>query len=121
MHGGAQGLGDQVVRRHGQHGVGTGAAIQQAGLSDKVFFITSGGGAQSMCDKLKDGTFSAVYNYDAVGMGRDAWTAIMVALQNKQGGGAIKTQIYSPYRYMTKDDVRDGSCFNPEEYAKILR
>ena len=43
------------------------------------------------------------------------------ALQNKQGGGAIKTQIYSPYRYMTKDDVRDGSCFNPEEYAKILR
>lgn len=102
-------------------GVGTGAAIQQAGLSDKVFFITSGGGAQSMCDKLKDGTFSAVYNYDAVGMGRDAWTAIMVALQNKQGGGAIKTQIYSPYRYMTKDDVHDGTCFNPEEYAKILR
>ncbi|AKQ53479.1 sugar ABC transporter substrate-binding protein [Bordetella hinzii] len=102
-------------------GVGTGAAIKQAGLADKVFFITSGGGAQSMCDKLKDGTFSAVYNYDAVGMGRDAWTAIMVALQNKKGGGAIKTQMYSPYRYMTKADVKDGTCFNPEEYAKILR
>src|SRR5690606_4437756 len=29
-------------------GVGTGAAIKQAGLSDKVFYITSGGGAQSM-------------------------------------------------------------------------
>lgn len=102
-------------------GVGTGAAIKQAGLSDKVFYITSGGGAQSMCDMLKDGTFTAAYNYDAVGMGRDAWTAIMVALQNKQGGGAIKTQIYSPYRFMTKDDVRDGTCFNPEEYARILR
>ena len=86
-----------------------------------VFFITSGGGAQSMCDKLKDGTFSAAYNYDAVGIGRDAWTAIMVALQNKKGGGAIKTQMYSPYRYMTKEDVKDGTCFNPEEYAKILR
>ena len=102
-------------------GVGTGAAIKQAGLSDKVFFITSGGGAQSMCDMLKDGTFSAAYNYDAVGMGRDAWTAIMIALQNKQGGGAIKTQIYSPYRYMTGADVKDGTCFNPEDYAKILR
>lgn len=102
-------------------GVGTGAAIKQAGLSDKVFFITSGGGAQSMCDKLSDGTYSAVYNYDAVGMGRDAWTAIMVALQNKQGGGAIKTQIYSPYHYMTKEDVHEGTCFNPETYAKILR
>lgn len=102
-------------------GVGTGAAIKQAGLSDKVFFITSGGGAQSMCDKLSDGTFSAVYNYDAVGMGRDAWTAIMVALQNKQGGGAIKTQMYSPYRYMTKADVKDGTCWNAEVYANILR
>ena len=102
-------------------GVGTGAAIKQAGLADKVFFITSGGGAQSMCDLLKDGTYSAVYNYDAVGMGRDAWTAIMVALQNKQGAGAIKTQMFSPYRYMTKEDVRDGTCFNPEYYAKILR
>ena len=102
-------------------GVGTGAAIKQAGLSDNVFFITSGGGAQSMCDMLKDGTFTAAYNYDAVGMGRDAWTAIMVALQNKQGGGAIKTQIYSPYRYMTKDDVKDGTCFNPEDYARLLR
>lgn len=102
-------------------GVGTGAAIKQAGLSDKVFFITSGGGAQSMCDMLKDGTFSAVYNYDAVGMGRDAWTAIMVALQNNQGGGAIKTQIYSPYRYMTAADVKDGTCFNAEDYAEILR
>lgn len=102
-------------------GVGTGAAIKQAGLSDKVFFITSGGGAQSMCDKLTDGTFSAAYNYDAVGMGRDAWTAIMVSLQNKKSGGAIKTMLYSPYRYMTKADVRDGTCFNPETYAKILR
>jgi hypothetical protein len=54
-------------------------------------------------------------------MGRDAWTAIMVALQNKKGGGAIKTQIFSPYHYMTKDDVKDGTCFNPEVYAKILR
>lgn len=102
-------------------GVGTGAAIKQAGLSNKVFFITSGGGAQSMCNKLKDDTFSAVYDYDAVGMGRDAWTAIMVALQNKKGAGVIKTQIYSPYRYMTKADVKDGTCFNPEDYAKILR
>lgn len=102
-------------------GVGTGAAIKQAGLSDKVFYITSGGGAQSMCDQLADGTFTAVYNYDAVGMGRDAWTAINIALQNKQGGGAIKTQLFSPYRYMTRDDVKDGTCFNPEEYARILR
>ena len=36
-------------------GVGTGAAIEQAGKKGKVYFVTSGGGAKSMCDDLADG------------------------------------------------------------------
>ncbi|MBV2183061.1 MAG: sugar ABC transporter substrate-binding protein [Rhizobium sp.] len=102
-------------------GIGTGAAIKQAGKQGQVYYITSGGGAQSMCDGLVDGTYSAAINYDAPGMGRDAWTAIMIALQNGQGAGAIKTQIYSPTRVMTKDDVKAGTCWDPQQYAKILR
>jgi ribose transport system substrate-binding protein len=102
-------------------GIGTGAAIKQAGKQGKVYFITSGGGAQSMCDGLADGTYSAVIDYDAPGMGRDAWTAIMVALQNKKGAGALKTQIYSPTRVMTASDVRPGTCWDAQQYAKILR
>lgn len=102
-------------------GIGTGAAIKQAGKQGQVYFITSGGGAQSMCDGLADGTYSAVINYNAPGMGRDAWTAIMIALQNGQGAGTIKTQIYSPTRVMTKEDVRAGTCWDPQQYAEILR
>jgi ABC-type sugar transport system substrate-binding protein len=102
-------------------GIGTGAAIKQAGKQGQVYFITSCGGAQSMCDGLADGTYSAAINYNAPGMGRDAWTAIMIALQNNQGAGAIKTQIYSPTRVMTKEDVKEGTCWDPQQYAKILR
>lgn len=102
-------------------GVGTAAAIEQAGLKGKVFFVTSGGGAKSMCDNLANGNFSIAYNYDAPGMGRDAWTAIMVALQNKKEDKVIKTEIYSPVRMMTKDDVEAGTCFDPGQYAKMLR
>lgn len=102
-------------------GIGTGAAIKQAGKQGQVYYITSGGGAQSMCDGLANGTYSAVINYNAPGMGRDAWTAIMIALQNKKGAGAVKTQIYSPTRVMTKDDVQAGTCWDPQQYAKILR
>ena len=102
-------------------GIGTGAAIKQAGKQGQVYFLTSGGGAQSMCDGLTDGTYSAAINYNAPGMGRDAWTAIMMALQNNQGAGAIKTQIYSPTRVMTKQDVQAGTCWDPQQYAKILR
>ena len=102
-------------------GVGTGAAIQQAGKQGKVFFVTSGGGAQSMCDRLADGTFSEVLNYDAPGMGRDAFTAISSLLQNKQPAGSLKSQLYSATRLMTKADVKAGSCWNAESYAKRLR
>jgi ABC-type sugar transport system substrate-binding protein len=102
-------------------GIGTGAAIKQAGKQGQVYYITSGGGAQSMCDGLTNGTYSAVINYNAPGMGRDAWTAIMIALQNNKGAGAIKTQIYSPTRVMTKEDVQAGTCWDPQQYAKILR
>jgi hypothetical protein len=45
-----------------------------------------------------------VVNYDAPGMGRDAWTAIMIAMQNG-GGGKMKTQVFSPTYVMSKDEV----------------
>lgn len=100
--------------------IGTGAAVKQAGLADSVTVITSGGGAKSTCDLIKDDTFDVVYNYDAPGMGRDAWTAIMIALQNG-GGGNTKTQIFSPTWPMTKENVDQASCWNSEIYAERLR
>ena len=100
--------------------IGTGSAVKQAGLAGKVYVVTSGGGAKSTCDLVRDGTFSAVVNYDAPGMGRDAWTAIMIALQNG-GGGKLKTEVYSPTYVMTKDNVDKASCWDSEKYAKMLR
>lgn len=100
--------------------IGTGAAVKQAGLADSVTVITSGGGAKSTCDLIRDDTFDVVYNYDAPGMGRDAWTAIMIALQNG-GGGKTKTQIFSPTYQMTKENVDKASCWDAEVYAKRLR
>jgi len=102
-------------------GIGTGAAIKQAGKQGQVYFVTSGGGAQSQCDALSDGTFSAAINYNAEGMGRDIFTAISALLQAKQAPGALKFQIYSPARIMTKDDVKAGTCWDPAQYAKLLR
>ena len=100
--------------------IGTGAAVKQAGLADSVTVITSGGGAKSTCDLIRDDTFDIVYNYDAPGMGRDAWTSIMISLQNG-GGGKSKTQVFSPIYQMTKDNVDSASCWDPEIYASRLR
>ncbi|WP_176247930.1 sugar ABC transporter substrate-binding protein [Sulfitobacter sp. HGT1] len=100
--------------------IGTGAAVKQAGLADTVSVITSGGGAASTCDLIRDDTFDVVVNYDAPGMGRDAWTAIMIAMQNG-GGGKMKTQVFSPTYVMSKDNVESASCWDPEQYAARLR
>lgn len=100
--------------------IGTGAAVKQAGLADSVTVIASGGGAKSTCDLIRDDTFDIIVNYDAPGMGRDAWTAIMIAMQNG-GGGKLKTQVFSPTYVMTKDNVDSASCWDPEIYASRLR
>ena len=100
--------------------IGTGSAIKQAGLADTVTLITSGGGAASTCDLIRDGTFDTVINYDAPGMGRDAWTSVMIALQNG-GGGNLKTQVFSPTYVMDKGNVDQASCWDPETYASRLR
>ena len=53
-------------------------------------------------------------------MGRDAWTSIMIALQNG-GGGKMKTQVFSPIYKMTKENVDSAACWDPEIYASRLR
>ena len=100
---------------------GSGAAIQQAGKQGQVALFTAGGGAQSQCDALADGTFTAAVNYDAVGMGRDIASTINMLLQSKQPAGSIKVQVYSPDRVMTKADVKQGTCWDPNSYAEILK
>ena len=100
---------------------GDGAAIAQAGKKGQVLVVTSGGGSQSMCDALADGIITHDINYDGVGMGRDIVSSILVLLQSKQPAGALKFNMYSPTRVMTKDDVKDGACWNPDTYASILK
>jgi ribose transport system substrate-binding protein len=100
---------------------GSGAAIQQAGLKGNVMLVTAGGGAQSMCDALADGTFDYAINYNGVGMGRDIATTIKMLLQAKPKAGSIKYMGYSPYRTMTKADVKQDTCWNPDTYAKLLK
>ena len=100
--------------------IGTGAAVKQAGLSDSITVITSGGGAARTCDLIRDDTFDIVVNYDAPGMGRDDWSSIMIVMQNG-GCGKLKTQVLSPTYVMTKENVDEASCWNPEKYASRLR
>lgn len=90
---------------------GSAAAIKEAGKQGDVYLVTSGGGAQSACDAVQNGTFSAEINYDAMGQGRDLNTMIKVLLQDKPKPGKSKVLLYSPLTVLTKASLKPNSCW----------
>ena len=101
--------------------IGAAAAVQQAGMQGKVVFVTSGGGAESMCNSVADGSYTYAIDYHADDMGRAVGTMIEALLQSKLHAGTIKTQIYVPWEVLTKQDIRPGLCWSAAAYAKYLK
>lgn len=90
---------------------GVGAAIREANKTNDIYVVTSGGGAQSACDNIQSGVFSANIDYNAMGQGRDLNSAIKWLFQAKPKPGTTKVLAYSPLRVLTKDNVKPGSCW----------
>jgi len=90
--------------------VGTAAAIKESGK--QIYLITQGGGNQSACDGLANGTYSEVIVYNVVGQARDMADLIKQMLQLKQKPGTMKTVLFTPLELLTKDNMKPGSCWS---------
>lgn len=90
--------------------VGTAAAIKEAGKD--VYLITQGGGNQNACDGLENGTYSEVVVYNVPGQARDMANSIKQLLQLKQPPGTYKTTLFTQLEFLTKDNIRPGSCWS---------
>jgi ABC-type sugar transport system substrate-binding protein len=90
--------------------VGTAAAIKESGKS--VYLISQGGGNQSACDGLANGTYSEVVVYHVPGQARDMADMIKQLLQLKQKPGTTKTTLFTPLEFLTKDNMKPGSCWS---------
>ena len=92
---------------------GTAAAIRDAGLKDKVFLVTTGGGEKAAdCDKLEDGTYGAVVMTDLARQSGDINAIIKFLLQSGQPAGTSKTYIYTLEKATTKADLKPDSCWD---------
>jgi ribose transport system substrate-binding protein len=94
--------------------VGSSAAIKEAGKQGKVLMYTVGGGAQTMCEKIKAGEFTKYWSYNGMRQGQDLMTAVKVLLQSGQKPGTMKLALYSNNDILTKATVRPDSCFSEE-------
>ena len=101
---------------------GTAAAVQEFNKRAKrdkpVYLNTSGGGAKFACDKVKDGTFDEVINYNVPGQGRDIFTLISYLIQSKVKPGEYKVSIISPLHLINKQTITSDSCWDPAELKK---
>jgi len=92
---------------------GTAAAIKEAGLTGKVFLVTSGGGEQKgACDLVKSGAFDLYLSYDVPTQASNMAAMIKWLLQNKGKTGTAKGSIYTTIIPITKINAStEGTCW----------
>ncbi len=90
--------------------VGTAAAIKESGKD--IYLLTQGGGNQSACDALENGTFSEVAVYFVPGQARDISDMIKQLLQLKPEPGSMKTTLFTQIEFLTKDNIKPASCWS---------
>jgi ABC-type sugar transport system substrate-binding protein len=92
--------------------VGTGAAIKESGK--QVYWITQGGGNQAACDNLQNGTYSEVVVYNVLGQARDISDVIKILFLTKPKPGTEKSTLFTQLTFLTKDNMKPGSCWSLE-------
>lgn len=102
-------------------GVGTGAAVLEAGRADDVFVVTSGGGGKAGCDNLESGVFDLNVSYDVPGQARDLSNAILGLLQSGYTSGEYEYSVYTKLQMLTPENLEQyrtfGACWTVEDLA----
>jgi ribose transport system substrate-binding protein len=92
---------------------GAAAAIRDAGMQDKVFLVTTGGGEKTAdCEMIGNGTYSAVVMTELAQESTNMVTMIKYLLQSGQPAGTASAYIYTLLKSTTKDDMRPDSCWD---------
>ena len=92
--------------------VGTGSAIREAGKADQVFLVTSGGGSDTACTNIENGTFGAELSYDVPRQGSEMNSDIRTLLATKPAAGSQKVSQITPIQVLTKETIGPGSCWS---------
>ncbi len=92
---------------------GTSAAIRDAGMQDKVFLVTTGGGEKvADCDTLENGTYGAVVMTDVKGESGNMVAMIKYLLQSGKPAGTASPYLYTLLKASTKASLQPDTCWN---------
>ena len=92
---------------------GASAAIRDAGMQDKVFLVTTGGGEKTAdCDRIADGTYGAVVMTELKQESYNMVTMIKYLLQADVKPGQTSATLYTLLHATTKDNMQPDSCWD---------
>jgi len=94
---------------------GTASAIKQAGKSDQVFLVTSGGGNRVGCENVSNGLFSLYISYNVPLQGDLLNQEIARLLLSKEKAGSAKAMYFNPLTLVTKANVNQRTCWTLDE------
>jgi ribose transport system substrate-binding protein len=94
---------------------GTASAIKQAGKSDQVFLVTSGGGNRVGCENVSNGLFSLYISYNVPLQGDLLNQEIARLLLSKEKAGSAKAMYFNPLTLITKANVNQRTCWTLDE------
>jgi ribose transport system substrate-binding protein len=94
---------------------GTASAIKEAGKSDQVFLVTSGGGNRVGCENVEKGLFNLYISYNVPLQGDLLNQEIVRLLTSESPAGEVKTMYFNPLTMITKANVNQRNCWTLEE------
>ncbi len=99
---------------------GTAAAIRAAGKTGEIALITTGGGEESACKALNEGTIDAIVSTEIPKQSQAVNATIKLLLQSGLPAGTMQTFLYTHEVITTKDDIYPGHCWSLERNAASL-
>jgi ribose transport system substrate-binding protein len=100
--------------------IGTAAAVKEAGLTDKVFVATSGGGERrGACDLVKSGAFGLDLSYDVPTQAAQMAGTIKWLISSGVKPGSVKGSEYTTLIPVTKENAgSETACWNLSDLKK---
>ncbi len=94
---------------------GTASPIKEAGKSDQVYLVTSGGGNKVGCDNVEKGLFNLYISYDVPLQGDLLNQEIARLLMSDGKAGEVKTMYFNPLTLITKANVNQRTCWTLDD------
>jgi ribose transport system substrate-binding protein len=94
---------------------GTASAIKEAGKSDQVFLVTSGGGNKVGCENVEKGLFNLYISYNVPLQGDLLNQEITRLLMSESPAGEVKAMYFNPLTMITKANVNQRNCWTLDD------